>query len=306
MSEDNNQVDVTQGRTLELFFVNGKPSGILIAEVFGWTGHILKTSRTQIYEALKRDKSKYTGVYILLGESKTGSPLAYIGEGDDISSRIKSHIVDKDWWENAVFITAQTNVLTKTHSSYLETRLIKKALNAKKIELDNGKIPTLPSLKESEIANIESFLADVLMVLPAIGINMFEQDKRPQMNEERGKSEVHPIELELKTPKHKLHAFAVIKDDEFVVLEGSTARLKWEGKNKWDITYKKLHNDLVKNQILVKDGDQRRFTQNVVFSSSSAAGAVVNGRPTAGPSAWKLKGKDTTYKEWDAKRLEKE
>ena len=54
--------------TLELFFIDGKPDGMLTAEVFGWTGHILLAPRTRLPDALKRKESSFTGVYILLGD----------------------------------------------------------------------------------------------------------------------------------------------------------------------------------------------------------------------------------------------
>ena len=57
-----------QGRSLELFFIDGKPDGMLTAEVFNWTGHVLVTPRTQISEALKRKEARYTGIYLLFGE----------------------------------------------------------------------------------------------------------------------------------------------------------------------------------------------------------------------------------------------
>jgi len=76
--------------TLELFFIDGQPEGMLTAEVFGWTGHVLVTPRTRLSAALKRKESAYTGVYILLGEQDE-KPLAYIGEGENIANRIKSH-----------------------------------------------------------------------------------------------------------------------------------------------------------------------------------------------------------------------
>lgn len=69
-------------KSLELFFIDGSPDGMLTAEVFGWTGHILVTPRTRLPDALKRPASTYTGAYILLGESDDG-PLAYIGEGEN-------------------------------------------------------------------------------------------------------------------------------------------------------------------------------------------------------------------------------
>ena len=31
------------GKSLELFFIDGRPDGMLTAEVFNWTGHVLMT-----------------------------------------------------------------------------------------------------------------------------------------------------------------------------------------------------------------------------------------------------------------------
>jgi len=33
----------TKPQSLELFFIDGKPDGMLTAEVFNWTGHVLMT-----------------------------------------------------------------------------------------------------------------------------------------------------------------------------------------------------------------------------------------------------------------------
>ena len=49
--------------TLELFFIDGKPDGMLTAEVFGWTGHILVAPRTRLSDALKRVESSFNGIY---------------------------------------------------------------------------------------------------------------------------------------------------------------------------------------------------------------------------------------------------
>ena len=68
-------------KSLELFFIDGVPDGMLTAEVYNWTGHILLVPRTRLADALKRAESSYTGVYILLGENDQES-VAYIGEGE--------------------------------------------------------------------------------------------------------------------------------------------------------------------------------------------------------------------------------
>jgi choline dehydrogenase-like flavoprotein len=79
-----------EGRSLELYFIEGRPDGMLTAEVFNWTGHVLMTPRTQLTKALARREASYTGVYLLLGEVE-GAPRAYIGEGEDTGERIRSH-----------------------------------------------------------------------------------------------------------------------------------------------------------------------------------------------------------------------
>jgi hypothetical protein len=47
--------NITDGRSPELFFVDGKPDGMLTAEVFNWTGHVLYCPSTNISAALARD-----------------------------------------------------------------------------------------------------------------------------------------------------------------------------------------------------------------------------------------------------------
>ena len=108
----------SEGRSLELYFINGKPDGMLTAEVFNWTGHVLMTPRTQIPAALSRKEAKYTGVYILLGD-EDGKPSAYIGESENVSERIKTHAAQLDWWNTAVLVTTSANNLHKAHVKYL-------------------------------------------------------------------------------------------------------------------------------------------------------------------------------------------
>ncbi|MBT6892206.1 MAG: GIY-YIG nuclease family protein, partial [Gammaproteobacteria bacterium] len=57
----------SKARSMELFFIDGKPDGMLTAEVFNWTGHVLVTPRTRLKEALARTECSYTGIYLLLG-----------------------------------------------------------------------------------------------------------------------------------------------------------------------------------------------------------------------------------------------
>lgn len=295
-----------KGRSLELFFIDGKPDGMLTAVVpFQWTGHVLMTSRNQISEALKRKETKRTGVYILLGENDDG-PLAYIGEGEEIRDRLRSHAQTKDWWTSAVMITSSDNDLNKAHVKYLESRLVETARDVNKIALENGNTPPRPSLTEAAQANMEGFLENIFLVLPVLKIDYFLKSTRPQVLDAQDSREAvaAPI-FELKTPKHKIEATAKLEEGEFVVQKGSKARTHWVGDTSKKSSYAKLFAELVQQDILVEEGDFRIFVENYAFNSTSAAGAVINGRSTAGPIAWKLKGANKTYKQWETERLEK-
>src|SRR5690606_14224545 len=145
-------MNTAKGQSLELFFIDGKPDGMLTAEVFNWTGHVLMTPRTQLSTAIKRTEAGYTGVYLLLGEDDNGS-LAYIGEGEDISARIKRHDTGRDWWTTAILITPPGTNLNNAHVKYLESRLVEVARRIGKVALENGNTPPRPSLSEAARAN---------------------------------------------------------------------------------------------------------------------------------------------------------
>jgi hypothetical protein len=292
------------GTSLELFFIDGKPDGMLTAEVFGWTGHVLVAPRTRLLDALKRIESSYTGVYILLGDAE-GEPLAYIGEGENIANRIKSHDAKKDWWTRAVLITSAANNLHKAHVQYLESRLVQIGLNALNVKLENSTNPTLPSLSEAARSNMESFIDQLLMILPAIRVDIFtsktKSDERERKNQSANLDDVPVFELTLK--KEGIKATAILEDGEFIVQKGSLARGEYIGDRSEKSYYWKYYDKLVEQGVLAEKGKHKIFTKSYSFSSTSAAGAVCNGRSTAGPIAWKVKGTKQTYKAWEAARL---
>ena len=94
-----------------------------------------------------------------------------------------------------------------------------------------------------------------------------------------------------------------MEDGEFVVQKGSLARSEYIGDRSEKSCYWKLYDKLVDQGILINQGNHKIFAQSYAFTSTSAAGAVCNGRTTAGPIAWKVKGTRQTYKDWEAASL---
>lgn len=262
------------GQSLELFFVDGKAEGLLTAEIFNWTGHVLVVPRIQLSNALRRKESNYTGVYILLGDDGTSNLIrAYIGEADDVAARIKSHDTNKDWWTTAILITSTGNSLNKAHVKYLESRLVEQALTAGTLKLDNQNTPPKPSLSESSIANMEQFLEYLYIVLPAIRVDGFlvktraipEADRKSWNKEQTN----HHPKFELRLENGEVAGQAELINGEFIVLPGSKGRGHWIGVPH---NYQKLFGEVVKSGAYIGDASKREFTKAYAFSSPSAAG----------------------------------
>lgn len=294
-----------KGRSLELYFIDGKPDGMLTAEISNWFGHVLMTPRSRIKEALKRKESGYTGVYILQGEFD-GKPHAYIGEAEDLGKRLRGHVTKMDWWESAVLITSASDNLHKAHVKYLESRLVEMAISTRLMPLRNSNAPSRSSLSEAATANMEEFLETLMMILPAIQVDFLAGKrfpKAPQNREQQTRTSSHDnhIIFELQNDKHQLHATAEpLLGGGLLVHKGSVARGRWAGSAVHN--YKKLHDVLLEQGVIKNCSGQWEFTQDYEFTSPSAAGAMVTGNASA-PKFWKLKGTDTTYADWEAAQL---
>jgi excinuclease UvrABC nuclease subunit len=72
-------------------------------------------------EAGVREELRQCSVYFLIGPSDEDSkPLIYVGEAEDVYSRLKQHNREKDFWISTIAVVSKTQHLTKTHIKYLE------------------------------------------------------------------------------------------------------------------------------------------------------------------------------------------
>lgn len=330
------------GRSLELFFIDGKPDGMQTAEVFNWTGHVLMTPRTRLPAALQRREAQHSGVYILLGEDeKSGDTTVYVGESENIAQRIRNHDTNKDWWTQAVLVSTAGDVLHKAHIKYLEARLIGLARRVGKALLDNGTAPEAGGLTEAAQVNMEVFLDTLLMVLPALRIDAFLEQTRstrvvtppvvsanadtthvqadpaggaqvPQTstvadepvvtNEENAQEEIPEFEISVRSTG--VAGRAMVLNGELVVLAGSKAPPEWIGTGaSKTISSAKLYRQLTRSGVLELRDGMKVFTRNYAFKSPSAAASVVCGRSTNGAGEWKHVKTRKTYKQWEQEAL---
>jgi hypothetical protein len=311
----------TSGKTVRLFLVDGTPTGLITAEIMNWTGHVLVLPRSRLAEALTREEAGRTGVYLLVGDDPD-QPLKsriYIGEGDNVRTRIAQHAQDqtKDFWSRACLITSKDQNLTKAHVRFLESRLIQIAKSADRATIANSTGPMFKLLPESDIADMEFFLVQLQVILPVIGVDALRKPptKAPTKISKVDVSEgANPdviahspddlLELELDSPKLKVKAQAIEKDGEITVLSGSLAV---PPRNVGPNGYRPLRDQLIKDGHLKPGptGSLYVFTQDVTFSSPSAAAAVIYDRSSNGRDAWKVKKTGQTLGQWQDAQVQK-
>ncbi len=291
----------TFGRTIQLFLVDGKPTGLRKATIHGWTGLLFVSGASSFGDLTARAEVDRTGVYILSGPDpeKSGMTRVYIGSGNSVAERIEQSAKKRDFWETAITVTTSDDDLSKGHAEFLEARLIRLTAKAGRVTLDNGTQPDTDRrrLPEADVANMEQFLANLQIILPVIGLDMLKPRPRAVTHtaepiEERTAQEVR-FEI-----RHKsgVQATAVEEDGEFIVLEGSEALT---GTGYVQQSYGGLKEQMIADGVLVPLGSGRlRFAQPWSFNSPSAAAAVVLDRNSNGRLEWKVAGSKQNYHEW--------
>ncbi len=263
------------GFSVRIFIPSGKPEGMRIVEKSNWTGQGIVFPRALYPESRQRPELKRTGVYVLWGPGDAGQlPRVYVGEGDGVLARIDQHARNKDFWTHAIVFTSKDQNLNKAHGQYLESRLVALATAAKRCELDNGNVPSLPALSEADAADAESFLADLLLCLPVVGVPFFESSRA---------SKVRRRELKLRS--RGIEATGFDEPEGFVVLAGSQAAMNEVRSIHPYLTT--LRATLLKKGVLVEEGDVYCLSQDYTFSSPSTAAGVMIGRSANGRTMWK-------------------
>jgi hypothetical protein len=321
------------GRTIRLFLVDGSPNGVLTAEIMNWTGHVLSAPRSGLIEVLRRPEAGRTGVYFLVGSDpeRLGQSLVYIGESDNVGERLTQHNrrEDRNFWEATCVVTNKDANLTKAHVKYLESRLIKLTTLAGRARLINETAPEFGYLPESDISDMEYFISQLLTLLPVLGFDFlrttpqFSSSSRQDIGDVTGASDAitdrpeknvfardrptaeggrSPI-FQLSDYHENVSAKAVEIDGQMVILRGSEAREQ-------ELPSLASNVKLVRQQLLQSGklavADKPgvlRFTEDVAFSSPSAAAQAVMGSSRNGRTDWKTEKTGQTYAAWQEAQI---
>ena len=269
---------MAHGKSIELFLANGTADSLIIAELSNWNGKAIKIPRIEVTEC-KRDDIKGAGVYFLFCKEEDDTDSVYIGESETVQDRLIQHLRDynaekeKFYWTTAVVFLGRD--LNKALIRYLEDRFVQIARECKRYTVLTKNTYSRTVMKEAHVAAMEEFIDNVRVLINALGYKVLEPTVQ-KISDSTDEDE----KLYLNTGA--VRAVGIVTSEGFVLLAGSKINEKASEKslNKGVIALRKKHFDAGR----VKD---LTTTEDILFSSSSAAADFVTGYSVSGPASWK-------------------
>ena len=268
------------GKSIELFLVNGTADSLVTAELSNWNGKALKIPRIEV-ATCNRDDITQAGVYFLFCKEDDESDSVYIGEAENVKERLLQHMRDyqaekeKYYWNTAVIFTGRD--LNKALIRYLENRFVEVARNCNRYHVLTKNTYRNTVLKESQIAVMEEFADNVKILINALGYKVLE----PIVQNGKDLSDIETEKLYLNVGG--VSDEGLVTTEGFVVLKGATVNEKSSTSLSTGIRKlreEKFAEGKVSNLIT---------TEDILFSSSSAAADFILGYSASGPRSWKAK-----------------
>ncbi|MBS2031510.1 MAG: DUF4357 domain-containing protein [Deltaproteobacteria bacterium] len=193
-----------------------------------------------------------------------------------------------------VFVSKDNN-LTKAHVRWLEARLVEDIRAAKLVQVMNGNEPSGGRLPEADEADMATFIENVRLLLPVLGLNVFASATGNTEGAEVGG-------VRLRLTWDTASAECIAKDGAFILQKGSTARRR--NVESLQPSYKNMRTRLVESGVLEPSGNELlKFTQDYVFDSPTAAAVAVAGTSVNGRDTWKVVASGETYKQWQERLI---
>lgn len=265
------------GRAIRIFLIDGNSNGRMTCELSNWTGKAYKIPRIEVRQCTDREDLRSTGVYLLLGKNEEGKDIVYIGEAENIFSRLLQHLDQKDFWNETILFISKDENLNKAHIKYLEYRLFEIAKETNRYIIKNGNTPTQSSISELDRAEMEEFITNIKLLVDTLGHKIFENRR-----------EVRQLFF-IKSGSNErfCNATGAPSSEGFLVLKGS--KIAKETVTSFPSTFKKLREKLIRENII----SDFEFQNDYIFSSPSTASSIIMGRSSNGLVEWKTKKGDS-------------
>ena len=269
------------GKLIELFLVNGTADSLIIAELSNWNGKAIKIPRIEVSSCNREDITQ-AGVYFLFCKEDDGSDSVYIGEAENVKERLVQHLRDYQseketyYWSSAVVFIGRD--LNKALIRYLENRFVEIARASKRYLVLTKNTYRNTVMKESQVAVMEEFVDNVKILINALGYKVLEPFAQMDSSTTSVDDEL------LYITSGSVDATGKVTAEGFVVFAGATVNEK--------MSLKSLSPGMLKQRQKLFDSSKVEnliTTEDILFSSSSAAADFILGYSVSGPRTWKTK-----------------
>lgn len=266
--------------TIQTFFPSGDTRGYSISQIPTRTIQAIFIPRIELEQAItNRTELSYNGLYFLFEEERFFAGdmgnVAYIGESENVATRLRNHHKEKNEWKVAVVFTTtgEENQLTKADIKYLESYCYQKALEAGRYDVNQNK-PTRSFVHEAREADLMDMFKSISDLLTFMGFPIFV----PNVN----KDEMRTIDHLYYMTNRGSNGTAIYSQDGMTVLKGSqTAPNPTKS-----FPNTKLYNELKASGVIDEGGT---FTKDYTFTSPSSAASVICLASANGWTMWKNK-----------------
>lgn len=273
-------------KKINLVLHDGTPYGVRTATVSNWNGKLIICPRSALRQLRELAAAEQPAIYFLLGEEGE----VYIGETDALSSRLSSHVLQKEFWNEVLAFVSPT--LTKTEVKYLEHVFAKRLKEDGVADIQNSSLPKAPTISDVDRDVLNTFVDNASDLLLGLHYDFVGVSEEVERIAKQGKV--------VRCVGPSADANGVYSDSGLMVRQGSLARI--EHTDSFPTSAQKNRKTMLNNGLLEKHGEESYvFTKDHLFSSASAAAEVVLGRSANGLTEWKTKD-GTTIKELEQEK----
>ena len=263
-------------RNLQVFLPDSTLEGVRVIELSESNIKAFVIPRIKLSKIKGRPEINQPALYLLIGSSENQ---LYIGESENFFERIKNHDQSKDFWDIAIAIVSNTNILEKSDVKYLESLAVERAKLSGAMVVLNKTIPSRNNVHEFKVHSLVNFLDDTALVAELVGFSVFAT---------KDVQEEDTWHCKAKLSSARAH----FRGDQFIVLAGAVIDKTFAPS--WARDWPQA---LVEREELLKKygtdlGDSVELIENVPFKSPNHAGGFVTGRSINAWTTWKsLQGK---------------
>jgi hypothetical protein len=279
----------TRGKSINLFLMDGSPTGRIKCTLANWTGVVYKIPRTELERCKGRDDLSQSGVYFLFGITEDkGEHVVYIGQagvrknGEGILYRLFEHKrnPDKDYWTEAVVFTTSNNSFGPTEISYLENRFCNLAIEAGRYIVKNSNDPNPGNIAEEKESELEEFAEYAQIIVGTLGHKVFEKLVSAPLASAGDAPFTNDVEVLFELKQGKIDAKGQRTSEGFVIFKGSRIRTQVAASCP-------KHAKQAREQYAQIIGDDGVVQGDILLRSPAEAACFVTGISINAREAWK-------------------